>query len=75
MALEEAAVYMPQLNSSMVNTVNALKDDQVHISKDVTVIAAHFFGKDGVYYLPTVPTFKIEDASDMEYIFTMVMDT
>ncbi|KIK79036.1 hypothetical protein PAXRUDRAFT_162385, partial [Paxillus rubicundulus Ve08.2h10] len=57
-----------------LNIVDALKTGKIHLAKEVTIVGAHVFGEDGVYPALAAPTCKAEDAGDMEFIFTTIMD-
>ncbi|KIJ08213.1 hypothetical protein PAXINDRAFT_89195 [Paxillus involutus ATCC 200175] len=59
---------------SILNISDSLKLGHVHLGKEVTVAGAHLFGEDGFYTLLAAPTCKTEEVSDMEYIFSTLID-
>jgi hypothetical protein len=81
--LEETAVYIPNamgvgslcwLHAHHIDCVDALKDGQMHLAKEVSVIAIRLFGEDGIYPIVAPPTCKHETASDMEYVLKTLID-
>ncbi|KAL0960227.1 hypothetical protein HGRIS_011861 [Hohenbuehelia grisea] len=53
----------------------AIHKDEIHMGKELTVIAAAPFGETGIYPLLAVPTCKREDAEDAESVLLLVVAT
>ncbi|KAH7926994.1 hypothetical protein BV22DRAFT_1103933 [Leucogyrophana mollusca] len=60
---------------SAVSIAEKLVSGDIHLGREISVIAAHCFGEDGTYPILAAPTCKTEDAADMEFIFTKAMDS
>ncbi|KAH7918867.1 hypothetical protein BV22DRAFT_1023900, partial [Leucogyrophana mollusca] len=66
----------PVLHSceSAVTIAEKLKAGEVHLGKEMSVIAVSCFNEDGTYPILAAPTCKTEDASDMEMIFGLAIN-
>ncbi|KAJ7431083.1 hypothetical protein FB451DRAFT_1065033 [Mycena latifolia] len=58
-----------------INLATGLSKGTVHLGKEMTVAAILLFGESGTYPILAAPTCKQEDADDMEFIFSTIIQS